>query len=389
LLLRRLSTHLTQPINQLMLLAALPLFWHRVCSQLQQPTADVGKLHCECSPGVLGVADSATTPLLLHLLPCRMLPLLVCYPSQDRAAALHQLLLHLVTSAAGSSSSSTSSSSSIKLAVALLEREAELLQMAGDQQAGAGRGAVAAIAKTQAAASTPTAAAAGRQQTSPPVSPLAGTPRSEQQQQQQGLPDGGLLWGGDVEACVTAVLAAVSACSSTNQWAKLEQMLDAAAEALAAAAAAAGQPLPASIASIRHRQQQQQQATGGRQSVSRQGRSTAAAAAAAGSANGWDDSWSDNDGDNSDDDYADAEDGTRNAQLTAAAAAVRAALAQHVLSEAAVHVLAADLAALRGRVRAARLLTKQGCCVGLGDLAAADGAAVNDMLQRLLGRAQR
>jgi hypothetical protein len=312
-----------------------------------------------------------------------MLPLLACYPNPDRAAALHQLLLHLVISAAGSSSSTSgsgSSSSGIKLAVAVLEREAELLQMAADVHAGAGRGAVAAIAKSQAAATTPTAAAAGRQQTSPPVSPLADT---EQQQQQQGLPDGGLLWGGDVEACVTAVLAAVSACSSTNQWAKLEQLLDAAAEALAAAAAAAGQPLPASIASISQRQQQQQ-GVARRMSVRSKGRSTAAAA---GSSNGWDDSWSDNDGDNSDDDHSDADVGSHNEQLTAAA--VRAALAQHALSEAAVHVLAADLASLRGRVRAARLLTKQGCCVGLGELAAADGAAVNDMLQRLLGRAQR
>jgi hypothetical protein len=319
-----------------------------------------------------------------------MLQLLACYPSADRAAALHQLLLHLVISTAGGSSStsgsgstSSGSSSGIKLAVALLEREAELLQMAADQHAGAGRGAVAAIANIQAAATTAAAAAAGRQTASPP---LAGTTHTEQQQQ-QGLPDGGLLWGGDVESCVTAVLAAVSACSSTNQWAKLEQLLDAAAEALAAAAAAAGLPLPASIASISHRQQQQQQqAAGGRKSANPQGRSTAAAG---GSTNGWDDSWSDNDGDNTDDDYTDAEDGSRNEQHTAAAAAVRAALAQHALSEAAVHVLAADLASLRGRVRAARLLTKQGCCVGLGDLAAADGAAVNDMLQRLLGRAQR
>lgn len=263
---------------------------------------------------------------------------------------------------AAAAGSSSSNSSGIALAVELLAREQALLQAA--------------------AASPPVRPRASSSSAAPPPSPPR-SPRWQQQWREPGsgdgedeevaaqLPEGALAWGGDVAACVAAVLAAVGGCTSTNQWAKLEQLADSAAAALAAAAAVHQQQQPQGQ---QQGQQQQRQSPRQRQ---QQGSS-------------WQEWDGDDDGAGSQRSGGDATpraaaDSRRRQQLDA----VRQSLGSHALSDADAQALQQQLAQLRGRVRAARLLTKHGCCVALGDLAAADSAAVDGMLQRLLGRAQR
>jgi hypothetical protein len=59
------------------------------------------------------------------------------------------------------------------------------------------------------------------------------------------------------------------------------------------------------------------------------------------------------------------------------------------LSADAVWQLQAQIQLLRGQVRAARLLTKHGCCVSVEQVATADAVAAKDWLGKLLGRAER
>jgi hypothetical protein len=79
----------------------------------------------------------------------------------------------------------------------------------------------------------------------------------------------------------------------------------------------------------------------------------------------------------------------RQAAALAATEPLRAAVQQFALRREAVQLLQAQLDALRGQTRAARLLTKQGCCVSIQQVAAADGRAVEEWLSKLLGRAER
>jgi len=156
-----------------------------------------------------------------------------------------------------SSNDARPSSSGIGLAVALLERESQLLHAAAAAAVSSSSTSTStgikpirtgAIARLQAAATAATASPIGSPR------PGAFSTRQQQQQQQQQqyaddvegdspvthasqLPEGGLVWGGNVTAVASAVMTAVSQCSSTNQWAKLEQLLDAASAALTAAAA--------------------------------------------------------------------------------------------------------------------------------------------------------
>jgi hypothetical protein len=326
--------------------------------------------------------------------------------------ALQQLLLFWVGSTCevtsewckglhkhGSSSSAAAadarpSSSGIGLAVALLERESQLLHAAAAAAAVCSSSSsstgikpvrTGAIARLQAAATAATASPIGSPR------PGAFSTRQQQQQQQQyaddvegdspvthasQLPEGGLVWGGNVTAVVSAVMTAVSQCSSTNQWAKLEQLLDAASAALTAAAA------------MQQQQQQQQAAASGSVNAAKSPDGEMAT-------NGWDDDWEDGE--------ADSWNQSRHPVSSSSAAAggagdaiktqqqqqlelIRAAVLGHSHD---LKGLAEKLSGLRGQVRAARLLTKHGCCVALGDLAAADSAAVKQMLIQLLARAER
>jgi hypothetical protein len=75
--------------------------------------------------------------------------------------------------------------------------------------------------------------------------------------------------------------------------------------------------------------------------------------------------------------------------MLAATEPLRAAVLQLSLRWETVQQLQAQLDGLRGQVRAARLLTKHGCCVSIEQVAAADGAAAKKWLSQLLGRAER
>jgi hypothetical protein len=168
------------------------------------------------------------------LLSCRVLPLLKCYSHEQRVTALEHLLVYWVAgptaaasasqpqrgssgSGAGGSNSSSNGSNGIMLAAALLAGEAELLQFAAaGSSLLAGEGTTTSSNQQQQQLLTQAAAAAGG----------------------SGL--GPMLWDGDVAAMVSAVLAAVSACQATNQWARVEQLLDAAGAGLLAAAAVHG-----------------------------------------------------------------------------------------------------------------------------------------------------
>lgn len=276
----------------------------------------------------------------------------------------------------------------MSLAVVLVERESALLQAAAASSSL--RGAVAAIAVSTREEGDRSAGV------SPQLTPrIADASRQQQwqQQQQQDVAEGGLIWAGDVSAYVTAVLAAVRSCSSTNQWAKLEQILDAAAAGLAAAAAAAG-------SSTQQRNLQSGfdfSETGSSRSRIRAATPTSTAAAAAGSSNGWE-AWSDHS--SSEEDWESevnaiaagrtAASSSKHRQQQQAAAAALVALQQHgVTDKQQQQLLQQQLQMLRGCVRAARLLTKQGMPVSVGELAAADAAAVRDMVKRILSRAQR
>lgn len=79
----------------------------------------------------------------------------------------------------------------------------------------------------------------------------------------------------------------------------------------------------------------------------------------------------------------------REAAALAATEPLRAAVQQFALGREALQLLQAQLGALRGQTRAARLLTKHGCCVSIQEVAAADSAAAQDWLSKLLGRAER
>jgi hypothetical protein len=166
------------------------------------------------------------------LLSCRVLPLLHCYSHEQRVTALEQLLVCWVagpTAAAASTSQgqrgssgsgaggSSTGSNGIMLAAALLAGEAELLQFA------------AAASSLLAGEDTSTSSNHQQQQMLTQAAAAAGG---------SGL--GPMLWDGDVAAMVSAVLAAVSACKATNQWARMEQLLDAAGAGLVAAAAVHG-----------------------------------------------------------------------------------------------------------------------------------------------------
>ncbi len=119
-------------------------------------------------------------------------------------------------SSTGGSNSGSSGSSGIVLAAALLAGESELLQ-------------------TAAAASM---LLRGEEVTSQQQQLLAQAAAAAAAEGGDGL--GPMLWDGDVAAMVAAVLAAVSACQATNQWARVEQLLDAAGAGLLAAAAVNG-----------------------------------------------------------------------------------------------------------------------------------------------------
>jgi hypothetical protein len=269
---------------------------------------------------------------------------------------------------------------------------------------------------------------------------------SHQRQQQQwlaqasaGAADGAarsLLWDGDAAALVSAVLGAVAACKATNQWAKVEQLLDAAADALAAAAAvhgvrvqrqeeqqqwkqqagdrerrtssssgnssydSAGSTDGDGEAADNIRQQQEQEEHALLQHALQEGQSQLPSSSPSKGretgGDGWGDGWS-SEGEGEDDGRLDHTAGRSHLQqqvqqqaaAIAATEPLRAAVLQCLLSAEAVWQLQAQIQLLRGQVRAARLLTKHGCCVSVEQVATADAAAAKDWLGKLLGRAER
>lgn len=355
---------------------------------------------------LLAVLGGSSTDLLQQDLKDRVVPLLQCYPHEQRILALQQLLVFWVAAApavaaaatAGSSASGSSASSGIVLAAALLAGETELLQLA------------AAASSLQ----------GGRSQPGEHASPQGRGLSSQQQQavaQAAAAAAGGdgslgpLLWGGDVSAMVAAVLTAVSACKATNQWARIEQLLDAAADALVAAAAVHG----LNIGAVQHAEQQQlaewqarassssnsssygsadegseqQPGTQQEQEQQQQHRSRQQAAGSAGE--GWD-GWS-SEGEDAEQEWHGGSRSSQQQQREAAALAatepLRASVLQTALSRGTVQQLQLQLAALRGQVRAARLLTKHGCCVSIEQVAAADSRGAKEWLSQLLSRAER
>lgn len=342
----------------------------------------------------------------------RVLPLMQCQPQDERNAALHHLLVYWVARSTASptansqprdsgssgggragaaTSTSGSSSNGIILAAALLASETELLQSVAaadalsNGQPGA-NGVVAAISMQQQRQLLMTQAASGE------------------------LSQRELLWGGDVCALVSAVVAAVKLCSATNQWARIEQLLDAAEAALAAAAAVNGLPMHTHEAAAAERQQRvsssgsssygsaaasEQDAGEGEEHEEQQqqqaqdvvyGSSPSKKSAAP--QGGWGERWDSQEGE-----WQDTEQQTAEQQLPAAVLSavepLRAALLHHAVSRAELQQLQAQLRALRGQVRAARLLTKHGCAVSIGQVAVADSAAAQEWLKMLLARAER
>jgi hypothetical protein len=326
----------------------------------------------------------------------RVVPLLSCYPREQQVTALQHLLLHWVAGQPGGGSLS----SNLGLATAVVAREAELLQLAAGHASAADAGQLLAV-------DGPLAAPRLQQQgLTPPASPRLAL--KQQQQQRAGAAARGgdaasveaagsssalLLWDGDVAALVEAVLAAVRGCTATNQWARLEALLNSAAAALAAAAAVSG---------LGQQQQQQPASSDGSGSSAgsddgddderTQQRHTAGRERAAW--DGFSDASSDADAHEAAEAAVQARGavGTEQQQqavLAAAGQLLRAAVGQHSLSPAQLAQLQQQLVALRGGVRAARLLTKHGCAVSIDELLAADAAVVNGWLTKVLSRAER
>ena len=269
------------------------------------------------------------------------------------------------------------------MAAALVTREAELLQAV--------------------------AAAASLSEVSAGGSVVSAISRQQQQQvllaraASGDLAQGQLVWDGDVAALVNAVLAGVGACTATNQWARIEQLLDAAADALGAAAAVNG--VGAYGAQADALEQQQKQLSNGGNSTYSSGEGSEAAVPATqqqhqqegkpsslgrhregGNADGWRDEWSEEE----DGGWQDPQQPSPAAAAAVAAAEpLRAALLQYVIGPTEVQQLQVQLEAMRGQVRAARLLTKHGCCVSIGQVSAANSTDARGWMMQLLGRAQR
>lgn len=340
-----------------------------------------------------------------------------CHPQDECNAALHHLLVYWVARSAASptansqprgsgssgggraaatTSSSGSSSNGIILAAALLASETELLQAVAAADA---------LSNGQTGANGVVAAISMQQQRQLLMAQAASGELSQRE----------LLWGGDVGALVSAVVAAVKLCSATNQWARIEQLLDAAEAALAAAAAVNGLPTHTQEAATAERQRRVSSSSGSssygsaaasgqdageeeeheeqQQQEEKQVRdimhaSSPSKKSAASPQGGWGERWDSDEGDWQDTDQQTAEQQLPAAVLSAVEP-LRAALLHHALSRAELQQLQAQLSALRGQVRAARLLTKHGCSVSIGQVAVADSAAAQEWLKMLLARAER
>lgn len=296
---------------------------------------------------------------------------------------------HAASGTTSSGSGGGSSSNGIMLAAALLSGETELLQAAAaaasvlDDRAGrSGSSVVSAISAQQQQQLLVAQAAAGGDGSLGP-----------------------LLWDGDVSAMAAAVLAAVLACRATNQWARVEQLLDAAADALLAAGAVSGvrqnqgSSKPSTVlargdkgssgdSSYSSADSSEEQAADMKETQHQQQQSKQRPK------DGWGDEWSsEGEGDERGGESTRAgQQQQQQKQVDAALAAtepLRAAVLQHPTSAAQLQALQTQVDLLRGQVRAARLLTKHGCCVTIGEVAGADAAAAKDWLQKLLSRAER